>query len=349
MYDKPFKTYDEQIEFLKDKYKLIITDDIFAKEALETFTYYDLINGYKEIFMHPTEEYFIPDKTIESLMAFRILDCEFQNLLFEISFHIENRFKSIVAYHVSNQIGVDAKDYLDINNMQQPPKAQNQKILKKNLEKLIQVYKPSNPKKKPDMPTAHYVEKHNHVPAWILFRNATFSQVTTYYRFLLPDIKDAIAQDLLRDVPLRDSSKKIAVLPMLNFVRRYRNVIAHNLKFVTTRFYFIQDLKKNESVDFMRSLFPRSLYSKSELINNDLDDIYTLICVMLLLLGKSNFTIILIQKLNSFFHVWNSEQAETLGVNFSDYAATIGLPANTEDRLNAFKDEILETQRQKRS
>lgn len=50
-YDKPFKTYDEQIEYLKSIYKLEITNNKFAKYALSTFSYYDLINGYKELFM----------------------------------------------------------------------------------------------------------------------------------------------------------------------------------------------------------------------------------------------------------------------------------------------------------
>ena len=44
--DKPFKTLDEQIQILKDR-KLLIEDNKFAKHALLTFSYYNLINGYK--------------------------------------------------------------------------------------------------------------------------------------------------------------------------------------------------------------------------------------------------------------------------------------------------------------
>ena len=50
VYDKPFKTYKEQIEILKNKYKLNIKNENFALELLSTISYYDLINGSKESF-----------------------------------------------------------------------------------------------------------------------------------------------------------------------------------------------------------------------------------------------------------------------------------------------------------
>ena len=46
--DKPFRTYDEQIDLLQDR-GLCITDREFANHALSTISYYDLINGYKNI------------------------------------------------------------------------------------------------------------------------------------------------------------------------------------------------------------------------------------------------------------------------------------------------------------
>ena len=56
--DKPFRTYDEQIDLLQDR-GLCITDREFANHALSTISYYDLINGYKNIFMK--DDVFLPD------------------------------------------------------------------------------------------------------------------------------------------------------------------------------------------------------------------------------------------------------------------------------------------------
>lgn len=56
-YDKPFKTYEEQIELLRTR-NLNISDPEFAIHALDTISYYDLINRYQRYFM-PNGDSFI--------------------------------------------------------------------------------------------------------------------------------------------------------------------------------------------------------------------------------------------------------------------------------------------------
>ena len=46
-YDKPFKTYDEQIDILQNKYGVVIDDYEFAKYALISVSYNDLIGRFK--------------------------------------------------------------------------------------------------------------------------------------------------------------------------------------------------------------------------------------------------------------------------------------------------------------
>ncbi|EAE9843430.1 hypothetical protein CDE09_14575, partial [Listeria monocytogenes] len=48
--DKPFKKVEDQIETLK-KRGLEITDVNSAKEAILTYNYYNIINGYKQPFI----------------------------------------------------------------------------------------------------------------------------------------------------------------------------------------------------------------------------------------------------------------------------------------------------------
>ena len=57
VYDKPFKTYKEQIEILKNKYKLNIKNENFALELLITISYYNLINASKESFLRKILKY----------------------------------------------------------------------------------------------------------------------------------------------------------------------------------------------------------------------------------------------------------------------------------------------------
>lgn len=45
-YDKPFKTYDEQISILESR-NVIIDDYDFARRVLSGLSYYTIVNGYK--------------------------------------------------------------------------------------------------------------------------------------------------------------------------------------------------------------------------------------------------------------------------------------------------------------
>ena len=49
---KPFLDYQAQIYYLKPK-QLVINNEVSATTALEKVSYYDLINGYKNIFKDP--------------------------------------------------------------------------------------------------------------------------------------------------------------------------------------------------------------------------------------------------------------------------------------------------------
>lgn len=51
IYDKPFKSYEEQLNKLKMDYKLKIEDEKYALKMLRTISYYNIVNGYKECFM----------------------------------------------------------------------------------------------------------------------------------------------------------------------------------------------------------------------------------------------------------------------------------------------------------
>ena len=81
VYDKPFKTYKEQIEILKNKYKLNIKNENFALELLSTISYYDLINGSKESFFEKDSEIFEENTDIIDLFLFKILDKNIQNTI----------------------------------------------------------------------------------------------------------------------------------------------------------------------------------------------------------------------------------------------------------------------------
>ncbi len=150
-WDKPFKTFDQQIEYLSEEYKLIINDKESAKILLSSISYYDLINGYKECFM--VNDKYDGKTSIEDLYYFLTFDRNIQSLLFKYSVYVENRFKTILAYVLSEHFDVDVDFYLDINNFQQ-----NKGAIKKYI-KLINSVNMTLNSTYLDNPTKHYKDK----------------------------------------------------------------------------------------------------------------------------------------------------------------------------------------------
>ena len=254
--DKPFKTIKEQIEIL-DSRKLIIHNQAFAQEALFTFSYYDLINGYKEVFMIDDE--FRPNTSIEDLYLFARFDRSLQNILFQYSVIVETSFKTALAYVLSKQYGEFQDDYLDINNFD---------LKRKNINNFNQIIKDIKKSYIPSKnnwinePTWHYVKTKNHVPAWILLKNVSFDLSTKLYEHMKSKDKDEVCNIML-NLNIKPEKQKEYLRVSLNIIRRFRNKIAHNLKFITYKDDTYKITKATLKGDPHLQLFDKSSYNNA--------------------------------------------------------------------------------------
>lgn len=252
--DKPFKTINEQIELLKIR-KLIILNSNFAKDALLTFSYYDLINGYKEIFM--VDDEFRPNTSIEDLYLFAKFDRSIQNILFQYSVIVETSFKTALTYILSKKYGEFQDDYLNINNYDL--KRKNVNTFNKTIKDIKKSYTPSK-YNRINEPTYHYLQTKNHVPAWILFKNVSFDSSTKLYKYMKPKDKEEVCKIMLNlDISLEKQKEFLNV--SLNIIRRFRNKIAHNLKFISYKDDIYNIKKSNLKGDIHEQLFQESSYN----------------------------------------------------------------------------------------
>lgn len=72
-FDKPFLDLDKQLNLLESR-KLIITNRDRAKRLIMTSSYYDLINGYKSVFMLSNDR-FKDNVKLEDIYIFSFLNC----------------------------------------------------------------------------------------------------------------------------------------------------------------------------------------------------------------------------------------------------------------------------------
>lgn len=331
-YDKPFLTYDQQIQHLKTQYKLNILNNKFALEALSSVSYYDLINGYKECMMdNGVFKHFV---SIEYLYLFYLLDKNFQNVIFKHSLFVENFFKTKLAYVLAEDFGVDIKDYLANKNLNYS--YHNKIFLHKVKEEIKNGYtkfdKYGN-KFYTQQPIKHYILNHNHIPPWILLKNISFSNAISLYKLLKPIQKQKVTENILQTTNI-DVNEKIQFLTAaLDFIRNYRNQIAHNLKFVTY---------KNERCKLPYHITNKIINDKNLSKNNEkYNDIYSCILATFILLNNS---LLQSKYVYEIFSVINTPPLDTPQFKqiqlliSSDYLNITGLTANFPLKLKAFSE-----------
>lgn len=319
IYDKPFKTYSDQITHLKEERNLIINNESFAMKALSVISYYDLINGYKDIFMD--NDKFHNGVSLEFLCAFHNFNTAFQSILFKYSVYVENLFKNNLAYILAENFGVHQNDYLNHSNYINPINSTTRRARDKTINKIKNVL--SNTRV--EDPTKFYLNNHNHVPPWILFKNIKFGDSIDLYKHLKSSEKRKL-QSLL----LHFNCSSVSGSPFsecLTIVRKFRNVIAHNLKFITH--------KSSQSLDVeaLPDIFQTTLlkgFPKNRIHNS-----YAMVVSLLYLLSEPFLMVEMLQDLESEISKRTDEQAAIVAL----YFWVIGFPT---DFIQRIKDFIIE-------
>lgn len=225
-YDKPYKSLDEQLELLAHR-GLIIDNTQYAKKLLLTNSYYDLINGYKDIFM--PNDIFISPINLETISIFNYINKSVQATIMKYALIVETKFKSTLSYIMAKNIGVHQDIYLQ------------QKHYKLHVYRNLtfeQVKSEINRQlilEKAKHPTKHYLKRHNHVPPWILLKNLSLGTSINLFKALRAEYRNEVTNLLIPSEELTMSQKTALILYMLDGIRLFRNKIAHNLNFIKCR------------------------------------------------------------------------------------------------------------------
>ena len=91
---KQFLTYDEQITFLEEKKRLMISDKEYAKKILLKIGYFPLINGYKEVFKQSINDQFQKGTTFEYIYELYSFDNDLRNIFLKYILMAERNIKS---------------------------------------------------------------------------------------------------------------------------------------------------------------------------------------------------------------------------------------------------------------
>ena len=112
---KDFKLVTEQVDLLKSR-GMLFEDEQDAICKLLSDNYYNIINGYKDLFLDTTnnQEVFKTGTTFNEIYALYEFDNQLKNIFLEYILKIENILRTLVAYNFSSFHGND--NYLKIDN-----------------------------------------------------------------------------------------------------------------------------------------------------------------------------------------------------------------------------------------
>ena len=228
---KPFMTYDQQLQKMRDKH-LTIVDDDHVKETLRQVGYFSLISGYKDLFKNPTTRDYQDGTTFQDIVALYQFDESLRELTLRHLLHVEQHLRSALSYAFCDTFGDSQSAYLDPNNYDLTLRNQV------GIHKLIQKYLKPLLTRKTDYPyIEHHKQAHQNVPLWVLVNALTFGTLSKIYSLSKPQIQSEISREFAVI-----NEKQLG--QMLRVLTEFRNVCAHGERLFSHRCskYEIPDL-----------------------------------------------------------------------------------------------------------
>lgn len=237
---KDYKTFNQQLGILR-KRGLIVPKDGSPKRFLEQENYYNVINGYKDLFLQKDSfgnllipEQYLPNAHFDELKALFLFDRELRIVFLKYILIFENSFKTVLSHEFSKKYP-KPNSYLEIQNyVDDNPK--------KVLQQISILTKTIHDKVDKNGAVKHYIEEYGSVPLWVLVNYLTIGNLSHLYNILIDQDKNTIAKyysDKYKKQykiksPLRFSSEDlVSALKIINLVR---NKCAHDERLYSSDF-----------------------------------------------------------------------------------------------------------------
>lgn len=231
---KPFKTLNQQLVILR---KRGLTDaHSNAKRALEQSGYYSLINGYKWMFLVKDSngvivkpERFKEGTTFKEIKSLYDFDFELRSILYRALLKYENMLGTEIAYRFSEKYPED-HSYLAMDNFARNPEKVASVV---GTISALSSTVTKHSKKHGKNAIKHYVNRHGHVPLWVLVNFLTFGELNYFYSNCTENVQQIIAKDFRKMKVHSYNNKDQAaitaneILDINKMVNIFRNAVAH--------------------------------------------------------------------------------------------------------------------------
>lgn len=280
MGDKPFKTYPELVEKLREKGMGIPAGDEEKVIALlKKHSYFSLISGYKNLFKGADGMY-VEGTTIDEVLSLY----EFDDTLRDIFFHaiqiVEKNIKSLLSYAFVSAYGEDQAEYLSPLNYDSKPGTREERTRQIAIKKLISAFAAAITPPSEHSYVEHQWNKYSNVPLWVAVKTITFGNTSKMYSLCRSSVQSEVAKEFA-------FVSSEALIGMLDMLTRVRNVCAHNERlydFSVRRNRAIQDTPIHARLGISKS--------RAGLYNQGKTDLFAALICLKYLVGEDFDTVV---------------------------------------------------------
>lgn len=213
MEQKEYKTYRQLLSKLRARGMVISkgSQGSRAMRILEQENYYNVINGYKALFLEREATDIVDEKykegtTFDEVYALYCFDRELRNIYLRYLLKIENSLKTVISHEFSSVYGHD--NYLKLENFQSTASVdladlnyiakKNKLKLPEDMKRVQQISAEENAEavtkligdihqeiarqmNKHHQVVTHYMTQHGYIPLWVLVNVLTFGKITNFY------------------------------------------------------------------------------------------------------------------------------------------------------------------------
>lgn len=322
----PHRSFEEQITILEKEKHIIIDDRELAMEALQSFSYYTIVNGYKDVFLtkktsNNKKDTFEEKTTFSMLYQVHWMDLSLGNILFKYTIAVEKKLKTQIAYLCGEKFGILEKDYLDEENYS------NQRYHKGRYRNFINASK--NKATNSDISLKHYKASENNIPPWIMSKAISFGSAVNWYTCFKFDHKLSILSAFnFPSGELTTEEQLIFFNNCIQQVYKYRNLTAHGNRTLAFKVPHEHKLlvKHLEYVQY------DSFFKKNARLEN-LGDIFSIMMCIMILINDRYVLLNFLKELDNFFLFYKDPVYTFNGKNIFELYE---IPEDSLSRLSRF-------------
>lgn len=222
MTDKPFKTYQQQMKYLRDN-KSIECKGSVDKQILLRNGYFNLINGYKSPFVLKVDEdgnhTYIGSTSIKHFEAVKHFDDELRHILLKHITNVEEEIRTLIGHKFDYVNDCGKTEWYEVDSYNPNTKTQDK------IKVIASCYNEINRSKQSYV--AHYLNQHNSIPTWVFVKVINFSTFIDFLSICKPDVINSICT-LYSVYDIYGNTNPKLLISMLHWLRKIRNACAHN-------------------------------------------------------------------------------------------------------------------------